>query len=291
MKDHLIRATVPGMRGFAAITTGLAEEGRRRHDCLPVASAALGRTMTAALLLAANLKTEESITVRVAGNGPLGQIVVDAQAGGTVRGYVTNPHVDLPLKNGKLDVGGSVGSGYLHVTRFTGLKQPFTGTTDLITGEIGEDITHYLLESEQTPSSVALGVLVNPDLKVIASGGFFIQVLPEAEDAVISQVEINLSKMAPVSHLVEQGYDARGLLAEVFDGLPVNFYEMAPLEFACSCSEERVESMLLSLGAQEIKEMEAEGGAEIRCHFCGEYYRFTKEQLIALLTKAEEPLI
>lgn len=288
MKDHLIRATVPGMRGFAAITTELAEEGRRRHDCLPVASAALGRTMTAALLLAANLKTEESITVRVAGDGPLGQIVVDAQAGGTVRGYVANPHVDLPLKNGKLDVGGSVGSGYLHVTRFTGLKQPFTGTTDLITGEIGEDVTHYLLESEQTPSSVALGVLVNPDLTVIASGGFFIQVLPEAEDVVISQVESNLSKMGPVSQLVEQGCDARGLLARVFEGLPVNFYETMSLGFACSCSEERVEVMLLNLGAQEISEMEAEGGAEIRCHFCGEYYRFTKEQLAALLTKAQE---
>ena len=288
MKDHLIRATVPGMRGFAAITTELAEEGRRRHDCLPVASAALGRTMTAALLLAANLKTEESITVRVAGDGPLGQIVVDAQAAGTVRGYVANPHVDLPLKNGKLDVGGSVGSGYLHVTRFTGLKQPFTGTTDLITGEIGEDVTHYLLESEQTPSSVALGVLVNPDLKVIASGGFFIQVLPEAEEVVISQVESNLSKMGPVSQLVEQGCDARGLLARVFEGLPVNFYETMPLGFACSCSEERVEAMLLNLGAQEISEMEAEGGAEIRCHFCGEYYRFTKEQLAALLTKAQE---
>jgi molecular chaperone Hsp33 len=288
MNDHLIRATIPGMRGFAAVTTELAEEARRRHDCLPIAAAALGRTMTAALLLAATLKTEESLTVRIAGDGPIGPIIADAQAEGTVRGYVTNPHVDLPLKNGKLDVGGAVGSGQLHVTRFTGLKQPFTGTINLVTGEVAEDITTYLLDSEQTPSSVALGVLVDREGKVIAAGGFMIQALPDADDAMLQIVEENIGKLSPISTMVEQGLDARGILNAVFAGLPVTFYEQQnDLSFYCPCCSERVENVLISLGPAEISEMIEEGQAEVRCHFCGEYYRFNQDQLADLLTRVK----
>lgn len=287
MKDHLIRATVPGMRGFAAVTTELAEEARRRHEAFPIAAAALGRTMTAACLLAANLKTDESVTIRIAGDGPIGQIIADAHPDGSVRGYVTDPFVDLPLREGKLDVGGAVGSGHIHVTRFTGMKQPFTGTTELATGEIAEDVTKYLFESEQTPSSVALGVLVNPDTEVVASGGFLIQALPDAEDQVISQVEQNLSKLAPVSRMVEQGDSAYDILAKVFAGLPLTVYdERKGLFFQCPCSAERVEKVLISLGAQEISELIREGKAEVKCHFCGEYYRFNQDELSDLLARA-----
>lgn len=288
MKDHLIRAAVPGMRGFAAVTTALSEEARRRHDCFPVAAAALGRTMTAACLLAANLKTDESVTIRIAGDGPIGQIMADAHPDGYVRGYVKNPHVDLPLNKGKLDVGNAVGAGHIHVTRFTGMKQPFTGTTQLVTGEIAEDITNYLLESEQTPSSVALGVLVNPELKVIAAGGFLIQALPDATEETISQVEKNLSRLAPVSQMVEQGNSASDILTNVFAGLPLTIYdERTELSFRCPCCAERVENVLIGMGSQELSEMISEGKAEVRCHFCGEYYHFAQDALSNLLTRAE----
>ncbi len=199
LHDHLRRATASGVRAFAAITTGLTEEARRRHDCYPIAAAALGRTMTGALLLAANLKTKESLTIRIDGKGPLGTVIADAKADGTVRGYVKNPHVYLPLNAGKLDVGRAVGEGELYVTRFTGLKHPFTGSAPLITGEIAEDLTHYLYTSEQTPSTLSLGVLINPDLTVAAAGGFIIQALPGADDQVLAHIEANLSVMPSLS--------------------------------------------------------------------------------------------
>lgn len=290
MKDHLIRATVPGMRGFAAVTTELAEEARKRHESFPIATAALARTMTAACLLAANLKTEESVTIRIIGDGPIGQIIADAHPDGSVRGYVKNPFVDLPLRDGKLDVGKAVGAGHVHVTRFTGMKQPFTGTTELVTGEIAEDITNYLLESEQTPSSVALGALVDTDTSVIASGGFLIQALPDADDQVISQVEQNLSSLAPVSRMIEQGDSAYDIIAKVFAGLPITVYDdQKGLFFQCPCSVERVENVIISLGVQELGEMVEEGKAEVKCHFCGEYYRFNQDELSVLLdrTKAQ----
>lgn len=286
MKDHLIRATVPGMRGFAAVTTELAEEARRRHEAYPIAAAAMARTMTAACLLAANLKTDESVTIRITGDGPIGQIIADAHPDGSVRGYVANPFVDLPLKGGKLDVGGAVGSGHIHVTRFTGMKQPFTGTTELATGEIAEDITKYLFDSEQTPSSVALGALVNPDTEVIAAGGFLIQALPDAEDRIISQVEQNLKSLEPISRMIAQGDSAYDIIAKVFAGLPLTvFDEQKGLFFKCPCSVERVENVIISLGAQEISEMIQEGKAEVKCHFCGEYYRFNQDELSSLLDK------
>ncbi|MDR3564835.1 MAG: Hsp33 family molecular chaperone HslO [Negativicutes bacterium] len=279
MADHLVKATASGVRAFAAVTTDLCEEARRRHDCYPVAAAALGRTMTAALLLAANLKTEEAITVRIAGEGALGAVVADASPQGFVRGYVSNPHVDLPLNNGKLDVGGAVGPGQIHVTRFTGLKHPFTGSVPLVSGEIAVDVASYLLVSEQTPSTVALGVLVNPDLTVAAAGGFMVQAMPGAEDEVLAQVERNLEGLAPVSELISQGEDASAILKRIFAGLPATVFEPTTATFYCHCSDDRIETMLVSLGRKELAELVLEGQAEIRCHFCGEAYQVGRERL------------
>ncbi|MGI6092656.1 MAG: Hsp33 family molecular chaperone HslO [Veillonellaceae bacterium] len=284
MSDNLIRATVPGVRVFAAVTTELVEDARQRHDCYPVASAALGRTMTAALLLAANLKSDESLTIRFSGDGPLGEIIADAHSTGIVRGYVRNPHVELPLRGNKLDVGKAVGQqGHIYVTRFTGLKQPFTGSAPLVSGEIAEDITNYLMVSEQTPSSVGLGVLVNPDLTVQAAGGFLIQALPNCDDDVLDKIEHNLATLPPVSQLISDGKDAAGIIEMIFNGLPISFYDAMPLKFSCPCSVERVSNMLISLGASELNEMIEEGKAEVCCHFCAEKYQFSRKELQALL--------
>lgn len=287
MHDHLLRATVAGsVRAVAAITTDLTEEARKRHDCYPVAAAALGRTMTAALLLAASLKNDESLTIRIAGDGPAREVIVDARADGTVRGYLKQPHVDLPLRNGKLDVGGAIGEGHIYVTRFTGLKQPFTGTAPLVSGEIAEDVTNYLLVSEQTPSSVALGVLVQPDGQVIAAGGFFVQVMPDADEGVLSQLEQNLAQLPPVSQLVQNGFDAKGMLETVFAGLPLTLHDESPVAFQCTCSKERVGNVLISLGVEELQSLREEGQAEVSCHFCAERYVFKADDLQELCQQA-----
>ena len=190
MSDILVKAITKGIRVYAAVTTELVNEAIKRHDCSPTAAAALGRTMTGALLLAANLKNQEAITVSFQGNGPLGYITADATPDGYVRGYVGNPHVDLPLKaDGKLDVGGAVGEGMVQVTRFTGLGEPMRGSCEIVSGEIAEDLTNYLFTSEQTASSVGLGVLVGTDFKAIAAGGFMLQLMPDADEEIISRVE------------------------------------------------------------------------------------------------------
>jgi len=286
MTDHLARATVFGVRAFAAITTDLVDEARRRHNCYPLATAALGRTMTAALLLAADLKTEEAITMRISGDGPLGIVVADASPQGSVRGYVENPQIDLPLVNKKLDVGSAVGVGTISVSRFTGLKQPFTGSAPLVSGEIAEDVANYLLVSEQTPSTVALGVLVNLDLSVAAAGGFWVQAMPGVEDEVVAVVEKNLAAMPPVSELVNQGNNAAAILKRIFAGMPAKVFNSSNLEFYCQCSTERVENMLVSLGPEELSDMVDEGESEIICHFCGEKYNFDRGQLQNLLAQA-----
>jgi molecular chaperone Hsp33 len=289
MGDHITRATiVGGVRAFAAVTTTLVEEARKRHDCYPVAAAALGRAMTGALLLAANLKTDESITIRISGDGPLGEVVTDAHASGQVRGYVKNPHIHLPLHNGKLDVGGAVGNGQISVTRFTGLKQPFTGSAELVSGEIAEDITNYLYVSEQTPSTVALGVLVQPDMTVTAAGGFIVQALPNADDEVLSIIEKNISLLPPVSQLISEGLDAAGIINRIFADLSVTIYEEAPLEFKCTCSYEKVQKVLISLGVEEINDILAEDGqAEVCCPFCSAKYQFNKSNLEEIISIIE----
>ena len=290
MQDHLLRATANGVRAFVAVTTNLTEEARQRHNCYPIAAAALGRTMTGALLLAANLKTDESISLRIDGDGPLGAIVADAWADGKVRGYVDEPHTDLPLHNGKLAVGQAVGAVNIYVTRFTGLKQPFTGSAELVSGEIAEDLTNYLYISEQTPSTISLGVLVNPDLSVAAAGGLMVQALPGADDATLEQIESNLSNLGSISQLVQQGMDGQAIMHKIFAGMEVdlNLYEPMELTFRCQCSRERVTTALISLGVQELTDILKDGQAELCCHFCGEKYQFNKAELEAVIDSIKQ---
>ena len=281
MKDHLVKAVADGVRVHAAVTTRLVNEAVRRHDCWPVAAAALGRTMTGALLFAANLKNEEAVTIKFSGSGPLGTVTADAVPEGYVRGYVDQPHVDLPLNGqGKLDVGRAVGSeGLVSVTRFTGLKDPVSGSAALVNGEIAEDLTHYLYVSEQTPSSVGLGVLVTPDMTAKAAGGFLLQPLPDADDAVITRLEENLKGVRSVSHMVEAGLDAKGIIAELLKSFEVEYLSETELAFRCQCSKKRIESVLMSLGADDLQSLIDDGHAEVCCHFCGEKYEFLQEEL------------
>ena len=284
--DHFIKATAGngGVRVFAAVTTELANEAASRHHCSPTAAAALGRTMTGALLLAANLKNEEAITVKFRGDGPLGSVVADAVPEGYVRGYVQHPEADLPLKaNGKLDVGGGIGRGLVTVTRFTGIKEPVTGSAELVSGEIAEDLTNYLFVSEQTPSSVGLGVLVGTDCRVMAAGGFLVQPLPEASDEVLDKLEANIKKIRPVSTMVKDGADAEGIAREVLEGFDdISILSATDLAFRCQCSKGRISSVLMSLRREDLQGIVDDGHAEVCCQFCGEAYQFGKEELEAL---------
>ena len=284
MSDHIIRALAPGIRVVAAVTTELVDEARTRHSCSPVATAALGRTMTAALLLAETIKGDECLTIRVAGNGPLGDVVADTPLRHGVRGYVHHPQVDLPAtEQGKLAVGEAVGSGMLHVTRFNPQRETFTGTVKLISGEIAEDVTRYLLESEQTPSTVGLGVLVDPDGSVAGAAGFLVQAMPDVTEEVLDAIEKNLSLVSSPSHLAQEGLSAAEIVQLLLVGIDsVSLFEPEPIQFQCTCNREKVGAILTGLGAAELAAMEQEGQAEIHCNFCNEAYRFEREELQAL---------
>ncbi len=290
MKDHLVKATAEGVRIYAAVTTDLVNEAIRRHDCYPVAAAALGRTMTGALLLAANLKNKEALTVTFDGHGPLGKVTADATPEGFVRGYVGEPHVNLPLnKLGKIDVGGGVGTnGMVTVTRFTGLKNPITGSVEISDGEIADDLTKYLYVSEQTPSSVGLGVLVNPDFHCIGAGGFILQPLPDVSDEVLARLEKNIQSIHSVSHMVERGLDAKGIIGEVLQGFDVEYLTTTDLAFRCQCSKGRISDVLLGLNLADLKSLVDDGHAEVVCHFCNEKYQFSGEELEAIYHVAEK---
>lgn len=283
--DKLIRAMDDHglVRALVVISTDVVEEARRCHDCYPVAAAALGRTLSAALLLGATLKESERLTLRIVGDGPLGSITVDTDGKGNVRGYVRNPHIELLCKNGKLDVGGAVGVGFLHLTREIGLKEPYTGTAPLISGEIAEDITNYLFASEQVPSTCALGVLINPDYSVQAAGGFLVQALPGATDETLERLETNLLAMPPISTLIHAGKTVDDILALLFNGMPWHVLAEEGVLFNCGCSRQRFADAFICLGKQELQEMQAEGQAEARCHFCNKTYYFTKDDLQELI--------
>lgn len=284
MSDYLVKAITNGVRVYAAVTTDLVNEAIRRHDCYPVASAALGRTMTGALLMAANLKNNEAITVSFRGDGPLGTVTADASADGYVRGYVGDPHVDLPLNaQGKLDVGGGIGQGLVTITRFTGLREPVSGSCEIVTGEVAEDLTQYLYVSEQTPSCVGLGVLVGNDLKAIAAGGFIIQPMPDATDEVISKLEENLKNLRSVTSMIKDGLSPKEIVEEIMAGFEMEFLSTTELKFKCQCSRQRIEDMLIALNVHDLEELVADGKAEICCHFCGEKYNFNKEELEHIL--------
>lgn len=288
MSDTLVKAITKGVRVYAAVTTDLVNEAISRHECYPVAAAALGRTMTGALLLAANLKNSEALTVNFRGNGPLGTITADATPDGFVRGYVGNPHVDLPLNDqGKLDVGKGVGQGLVTVTRFTGLREPMRGSCEIVTGEIAEDLTNYLFVSEQTPSSVGLGVLVGTDLKAVAAGGFIIQPMPDADEEIISRLEENLKSLRPVTTMIAEGKGPRNIIREIMQGFEMEFLTNTEVAFKCQCSKERLEDVLLNLGHDDMASLVEDGHAEVCCQFCGSKYQFNREELSHLLKLAD----
>ena len=284
--DRLCKATAEDVRVYAAVTTGLVGEAAKRHRCGALATAALGRVMTGALLLAANLKNKECLTVKFQGDGPLGQIVADASADGAARGYVVHPDVELPLTNGKLSVGQGVGRGLLSVTRFTGLKEPVTGTCEIFSGEIAEDLTRYLFQSEQTPSGVGLGVLVGKDGGNEASGGFIVQPLPGASEETLSRLEKTIAALRPVSSMVKDGLSASEIVSAILQGFSdVHILSETELAFRCQCSRTRTEEILLTLRDEDLEQLVEDGQAEVCCDFCGEKYRFTKEDLLAIREK------
>lgn len=288
MKDYLVKATTyNGMvRAYAAISTNTVEEARRRQDTWATTSAALGRTITITAMMAAMLKGDDSITVKVEGNGPIGAIVADGNAEGHVRGYVINPHVDFDLnEKGKLDVARAVGTeGSISIIKDLGLKEYFTGEVPIVSGEISEDFTYYFAKSEQIPSAVGAGVLVNPDLSILAAGGFIVQVMPGADEEVISRLEEQIQSFPAISTLVREGNTPEQILQQLFGEEQVKFHEQLPIEFRCKCSKKRIEQAIIGLGTEEIESMIAEDkGAEANCHFCNETYQFTEEELKALI--------
>lgn len=284
MSDYLVKGLAfdGQVRAYAAKTTETVGEAQRRHYTWPVASAALGRTMTASVMMGAMMKGEDKLTVKIEGGGPLGLILVDSNAKGEVRGYVSNPHVHFDLnEQGKLDVRQGVGTdGTLTVVKDLGLRDYFTGQVPIVSGEIGEDFTYYFATSEQVHSSVGVGVLVNPDNTIKAAGGFLIQLMPGTTEDTISAIEQRLESMPPVSKLIENGLSPEEVLEELMGKNNVQFLESMPVSFVCNCSKERFSQALISLGAEEIRDMmETEGQAEAHCHFCNEKYLFTKEDL------------
>jgi molecular chaperone Hsp33 len=277
MGDYLVRAQGYNgqVRAFAVRSTDLIEEVRKRLDTWPTATAALGRALSAGAMMGAMLKGDDRLTIQINGGGPIGKIVVDANAHGEVRGYVNHPHVHFPPNNqGKLDVARAVGKdGYLHVVKDLGLKEPYRGSSPIISGELGEDFTYYFATSEQTPSAVGLGVIVSPDNSVQAAGGFILQLLPGAEEEVIGRLEHQLATIRPVSQMVQSGLSPEEMLAEVLGETPIILSSM-DVHFRCGCSLDRARSALASLGRGELEDILEKGEEpEIECHFCREKYR------------------
>ena len=290
MNDSIIRATAAGaqIRAFAAVTTNLVEEARQRHNTSPVATAALGRLMTGAVMMGSMMKNPEDIlTVQIKCSGPIGGLTVTADSQGGVKGYAYNPDVMLPPKNGKLDVGGALGQGVLTVIRDMGMKEPYSGQTILQTGEIAEDLTYYFATSEQIPSSVGLGVLMEGDNTVRCAGGFIVQVMPFVEDKVLDKLEENIGKIRPVTAMLDNGHTPEEMLREVLEGLDVEITDTLPAGFTCNCSKQRIEKAIISIGKKEIQSVIEEGkDIEVKCHFCNTAYSYSVDELKELLKKS-----
>lgn len=284
MTDYLIKALAfdGTIRAYGIRSTDTVSEAQRRHGTWPTATAALGRSMTATVMMGAMMKGEDKITVKVEGDGPLGSMIIDANANGEVRGYVTNPQVHFDLNDmGKLDVKRAVGtSGTLTVVKDLGLRDFFSGQVSLVSGEIAEDFTEYFVVSEQVPSAVGLGVLVNPDNSVAAAGGFVIQVMPGATEETISLLESRISKMEPISRMIADGLTPEEILDEILGAGNVEVLNRMDISFSCNCSKERFGNAIIGLGETEIQEMiEEDGKAEANCHFCLETYVYPKNEL------------
>ncbi|MGH0790340.1 redox-regulated molecular chaperone HslO [Bacillus cereus] len=288
MKDYLVKALAfdGEVRAYSVRTTNTVSEAQRRHDTWRTASAALGRSLTAGTMMGAMLKGDQKLTIKVEGNGPIGPILVDAHANGDVRGYVTNPHVDFEgTEQGKLRVYQAVGTeGFVTVIKDIGMREPFIGQSPIVSGELGEDFTYYFAVSEQTPSSVGVGVLVNGDDSVLAAGGFILQIMPGAQEETISFIEDRLQKIPPVSTLIERGLSPEELLYAVLGEDKVKVLETMDVQFNCTCSRECIESVLISLGKTELEQIrEEEEETEVHCHFCNERYKFSKEDITNLI--------
>ena len=289
MADRIVRAiSTDGLVQAAAICSrDLTERARQIHKTLPVATAALGRALAAASMMGNALKSDgASLTLQFKGGGPLGTVLAVSDNEGCVRGYVTNPHTDLPLRpDGKLDVGGAVGhDGTLTVIKDLHMKEPYVGTIDLLGGEIAEDVASYFVESEQIPTACALGVLVDRDQSVKSAGGYLIQLMPGAGEDTIAKVEGGVMAAGPVSAILEQNDDPEALLRTVMSDFDLKIWETRPVSYKCYCSRQRVERALISLGKSELEQMLAEqGGCQLTCQFCDAVYDFSADDLRALI--------
>lgn len=291
MTDYLVKALAYDgqVRAYAATSTNTVGEAQRRHGTWPTASAALGRSMTAGVMMGAMLKGNDKLTIKVNGGGPIGTILVDSNAKGEVRGYVSNPQTHFDLnEQGKLDVRRAVGTeGTLSVTKDIGMLHPFVGQVPIESGELGEDFTSYIVNSEQVPSSVGVGVIVNPDNTIQASGGFIIQLLPGVDERIIQEIEGNLGNIPTISAMVRDGLSPEQILDQVLGEGKAKVLETMPIQFECQCSRDRISNALISLGSDEIEDMiVTDGQAEAHCHFCNEFYLFTKEDLEELKQEA-----
>ena len=292
MNDYIIRAIAANdqIRAFAAVTTETVETARQDHNTSPVATAALGRLLTAGAMMGTMMKGDKDIlTLQIKAGGPLEGITVTADSKGRVKGYVGNPDVCIPANSkGKLDVAGAVGVGFMNVIKDMGLKEPYVGQVALQTSEIAEDLTYYFATSEQVPSAVGLGVLMNKDNTVRQSGGCIVQLMPFAEESTIAKLEENVQKITSVTNLLEEGHTPESLLEKVLEGFDMEINEKVPTEFYCNCSRERVEKALISIGRKELNEMIQEGKSiEMNCHFCNKNYEFTVEELKEILRKCK----
>jgi len=289
MKDYIIRGINKDktIRLFVANSTNLVEKARRIHNTSPTATAALGRALTGAAIMGITMKGEkDSLTFKIKGDGPIGDIVTVANSKGEVKGYVDNPYADIPSKpDGKLNVGGLVGkNGQLVVIRDLGLREPYIGMANLVSGEIAEDLVNYFYVSEQQPSAINLGVLVDKDISVKAAGGYMLQLLPDVAEEDIDRIEEILSKAKPISTLIDEGLTPEEVMEELFGEFEMEILEKKFISFKCNCKREKIESMLQSLGKEEIEDMiKKDGKAEVICHFCNSKYLFTEEDLHKLI--------
>ncbi|MBE5884051.1 MAG: Hsp33 family molecular chaperone HslO [Lachnospiraceae bacterium] len=291
MTDYIVRATAAGaqIRAFACTTKALVEKARQAHNTSPVVTAALGRLLSAGAMMGSMMKGEEDLlTLQIKGDGPMNGLTVTADSKGNVKGYANVPDVILPANAiGKLDVAGAVGKGVLSVIKDLGLKEPYVGQTVLQTGEIAEDLTYYFATSEQVPSCVGLGVLMEKDNTVKQAGGFIVQLMPFAEDSVIEKLEQNLAKVSSVTSILDAGNTPEQMLDILLEGMEPEITDTLPCDFYCNCDKVRVEKALISIGKAELKDMIADGkDIEINCHFCNTNYVFSVEELKGLLKKA-----
>lgn len=293
MSDYIVRAMAANnqIRAFAAVTRDMVETARRDHNTSPVATAALGRLLTGGAMMGVMMKGDKDIlTLQIKAGGPLQGITVTADSRGNVKGYVGNPDVRIPANSkGKLDVAGAVGVGILNVIKDMGMKEPYSGQVALQTSEIAEDLTYYFATSEQVPSAVGLGVLMNKENTVRQAGGFIVQLMPFAEESVIAHLEENIQKINSVTSLLEEGHTPESLLVKVLEGFDVEINDRIDTQFYCNCSKERVEKALISIGRKDLNEMIQEGKEiELNCHFCNKNYKFSVEELKEILRKCKK---